>query len=79
MHQTSLAQGLRSLATETFVVCTSIFFLEKYGYSLYVRLMTGPPFFALSVISAISAVLLTFGVQLVFVTAIALTVYAATL
>jgi O-antigen/teichoic acid export membrane protein len=68
-----------TVATETFIVCTSIFFLERYGYPLHMRLTIGPPFFGLGVIAAISAVLLTFGVPLVLITVIALTVYAAIL
>gem|GEM_PF-2084511 len=62
-----------TMATEPFIVCVSIFFLERYGYSLHMRLVIGSPFFGLAVISAISLVLRTFGVHLAFVTAIALT------
>jgi len=68
-----------TVATETFIVCTSIFFLERYGYSLHVGSVIAVPFFGLGLISAISTVLLRLGIHLVLITALALLLYAATL
>lgn len=72
-----LGASATTVATEAFILCTSIFFLERYGYPLGLRRIVKPPFYGLAIISATSAVLLTYKVHLVLVTVIALIVYAA--
>jgi O-antigen/teichoic acid export membrane protein len=72
-----LGASATTVATEALILCMSIFFLERYGYPLSLRRIFKPPFFGLAVISATSAVLLTYKVHLVLVTVIALIVYAA--
>jgi O-antigen/teichoic acid export membrane protein len=65
-----------TVATEIFLVCLGIFFLERAGYPLMARRMVVPSFFGLATSSVISAVLLRYGVHPVLITAIALAVYA---
>jgi O-antigen/teichoic acid export membrane protein len=65
-----------TVATEAFLVCLGIFFLERSGYPLAARRMAVPSFLALAASSVISAALLSYGVHLVIVTGIALAVYA---
>ena len=71
-----LGASATTVATEAFLVCLSIFFLERSGYPLAVRRMVVPSFLALAASSAISVVLLSYRVHLVAVTGVALAVYA---
>lgn len=71
-----LGASATTVATEAFLVCLGIVFLERTGYPLRARQMAAPSFFGLATISAISAVLLWYGTHLVLITGIALATYA---
>jgi O-antigen/teichoic acid export membrane protein len=71
-----LGASATTVATETFLVCLDIAFLERTGYPLRARQMAAPSFFGLAVISAVSAVLLRYGAHLVLITGTALAIYA---
>jgi O-antigen/teichoic acid export membrane protein len=71
-----LGASATTVATETFLVCLGIAFLNRTGYPLRARQTAAPSFFGLATISAISAVLLKYGAHLILVTGISLAVYA---
>jgi O-antigen/teichoic acid export membrane protein len=66
-----------TVATEAFGLALGIFFLGRHGYDLRFGRMSLPPFFGLSVIAAISALLFLRNVPLALITIIDFTVYAA--
>jgi O-antigen/teichoic acid export membrane protein len=66
-----------TVATEGFGLASGLFFLGRHGYALGLPRASLPPFFGLSVIGAISALLWLKNIPLVLITVIDLVVYAA--
>ena len=71
-----LGASTTTVATEAFLVCLGIVFLERTGYPLKAGRMAWPSFFGLAVISAMAVALLRYGAHLVLITGIALATYA---
>jgi O-antigen/teichoic acid export membrane protein len=74
-----IGASFATVATETPVLALGLFFLGRHGYDLRFRRTSLPAFFGLSVIVAISAVMLLKNVPLALITIIDLAVYAAIL
>jgi O-antigen/teichoic acid export membrane protein len=72
-----LGASVTTVATEAFLVCLGIVFLERTGYPLKARRMAAPSFFGLAAISAMAVILLWYGAHLILITSIALATYAA--
>ncbi len=65
-----------TVATETFVVFTSLFFLGRYGHKFGLRKISVPPVLGLSLMIIISSILAFYNVHLLLVTGIPLALYA---
>lgn len=71
-----IGASFTTVATEAFVVLTSLFFLRRYGYHLGLRGISGPPILGFFVITAVSALLLSQNVSLLLITLVYLPLYA---
>lgn len=71
-----IGASFTTVATEAYGLFIGLFFFRRYGYSLGLRSASGPPILGLSVIAAVSALLLSQNVPLLLITSVDLVLYA---